>query len=314
MNQLELSVRQFVESLNLKKPLSELPIKDARNFLELIQSTSIKKKEVEIKDFIIEDGKIKIRLIRPISCDQEILPMIVYAHGGGWILGSKNTHDRLIREIVSGTKSALIFVDYDRSPEETYPTAIIQTYVAMKYFVDQAFNYKLDTNRLVIMGDSVGGNIATVVTMLANQFGYPKIHYQALFYPVTDSQMDTNSYYKFKDGPWLTKESMEWFWNAYAPDKSIRQNFTLSPLRAPKNILAKLPPTLIITDENDVLRDEGELYAHRLMEARVDVFAIRIVGTMHDFLMINEISNSLPTKEAMNIIIDTLNKVFWSID
>jgi acetyl esterase len=143
---------------------------------------------------------------------------------------------------------------------------------------------KLDSNRLAVAGDSVGGNMATVVALLAKERGGPKIHFQLLFYPVTDANFNTRSYQDFAEGPWLTKPAMEWFWNAYAPNLSDRKKHTVCPLLSTLDQLRDLPPTLLITDENDVLRDEGEAYAHQLMQAGVEVTVMRYLGTIHDLI------------------------------
>ncbi len=153
---------------------------------------------------------------------------------------------------------AVVFVNYTPSPEAKYPVAVEQAYAATKYIAENGSKMHLDSGRLAVAGDSVGGNMAAAVTLLAKQRGGPRIAYQALLYPVTDASLDTASYQQFANGPWLTKAAMEWFWNAYAPDLSIRKNSTVSPLQASLEELSGLPPALVITDENDVLRDQAK--------------------------------------------------------
>nr|AEX62598.1 putative alpha_beta hydrolase [Moumouvirus Monve] len=160
------------------------------------------------------------------------------------------------------------------------------------------------------MGDSVGGNMATVVTMLSHERNGPKIKYQILTYPVTDAAMDTQSYQIYSNGPWLTTASMKWFLEAYENDSSLRSNPTISPLKASIKNIQNLPPTLIITAENDVLRDEGEKYAHKLMQANIDVSSVRILGVIHDFLMLDPVKDAPGTKIAMDLIIKKIQKVF----
>ncbi|HEY6403917.1 MAG TPA: alpha/beta hydrolase, partial [Blastocatellia bacterium] len=157
-----------------------------------------------------------------------------------------------------------------------------------------------------VAGDSVGGNMATVVALLAKQRGGPRIAYQVLFYPVTDANFETTSYREFADGPWLTKPAMEWFWNAYAPDVAARKNPTAAPLQASLDELSGLPPALIITDENDVLRDEGEAYADKMMQAGVSVTAVRYLGAIHDFVMLNPISDTNAARSAIQLANSTL--------
>jgi len=231
---------------------------------------------------------------------------VMYFHGGGWILGSKNTHDRLIREIANGANVALVFVNYTPSPEAKYPVPIEQAYAATKYIAENGKKMNLDSARLAVVGDSVGGNMATVVAMLAKQRGGPRIAYQVMFYPVTDANFETRSYREFANGPWLTKAAMEWFWNAYAPDVAARKNPTASPLQASLDELSGLPPALVITDENDVLRDEGEAYADKMMQAGVSVTAVRYLGAIHDFVMLNAISDTTAARSAIQLANMTL--------
>ena len=148
--------------------------------------------------------------------------------------------------------------------------------------------------------------MAAVVALLAKQRGGPKISAQVLFYPVTDADFQTPSYREFADGPWLTRPAMKWFWDAYLPDLKKRQEPTASPLRASLEQLGGLPPALVITGENDVLRDEGEAYAHKLALAGVTTTAVRFLGTIHDFVMLNPIADSPATRGAMELALATL--------
>ena len=203
MAQLEPTTKAFIDQLNQFgiKPLYEMSIPEARNFLEELQ----KSYQVDLLSALIEDLEItyggftiSLRMVRPFKAlDEEVLPVIMYFHGGGWILGSKNTHDRLIRQIANGTGAAVIFVDYTRSPEADYPVAIEQGYAATKYIADYGDQLNLDGSRLAVAGDSVGGNMATVIALLAQQRGGPPIRYQVLFYPVTDANFYNESYQRF---------------------------------------------------------------------------------------------------------------------
>ena len=204
----------------------------------------------------------------------------------------------------------MVFVDYTRSPEAQYPVAVEQAYAATKWVAENGATIKVDPSRLALVGDSVGGNMAAAVTLLAKQRRGPRITFQVLFYPVTDANCDTPSYSQFAEGPWLTRKAMEWFWDNYAPDVSIRKEPTASPLQATLDQLQGLPPALIITDECDVLRDEGEAYAHKLLEAGVPVTAIRYLGAIHDFVLLNPIAQSLPTRAAIAQAVDALRIAF----
>ncbi len=231
----------------------------------------------------------------------------MYFHGGGWILGSKDTHDRLLRDLTNGAQAAFVFVNYTPSPEAQFPVPIEQDYAATKYIAEHGKEFGLDTSRLAVAGDSVGGNMVAVVTQLAKERKGPAIRYQVLLYPVTDAGMNTASYSEFANGPWLTKPAMEWFWDAYAPKKEDRKKTTASPLSATTEQLKGLPPALVIVDENDVLRDEGEAYARRLIEAGVDVTAVRMLATHHDFAMLNALAHTPACKAAIQLASEKLS-------
>ncbi|MBO0860836.1 MAG: alpha/beta hydrolase [Chloracidobacterium sp.] len=303
---LDPKIRKFLESLNASggEPIYKMSPVDARNVLETLQSQPIKKLDAKIQDLTIPGGltkEISIRIVRPANNAGAALPVVMYFHGGGWILGSKNTHDRLIREIANGADVDLVFVNYATSPEAKYPVQIEQAYAATKYIAENGKMMNMDSTRLAVAGDSVGGNMATVVALLAKQRGGPRITYQVLFYPVTDANFETTSYREFADGPWLTKSAMKWFWDSYAPEVSARKNPTASPLQASLDELSGLPPALVITDENDVLRDEGEAYADKMMQAGVRVTALRYLGAIHDFVMLNPISDTTGARSAIRL-------------
>ncbi|AGF85168.1 triacylglycerol lipase [Moumouvirus goulette] len=302
---------KFISSLKGSKPISTLAINDARDILNKIQKDESYKTLVDISeiDIIGDEINVNINIFRPKN-NKNRLPIIFYIHGGGWILGNNQTHGRLVTEICTKTNSTVVFVNYTPAPEKKYPTQILQSLEALKYIYNNSDKLYLDPNNIIIMGDSVGGNMATVVTMLSHEKGGPKIKYQILTYPVTDAAMDTQSYEIYSNGPWLTKLSMRWFFDAYENDSNLRSNPTISPLRASIKNIQNLPPTLIITGENDVLRDEGEKYAHKLMQAGIDVSSVRILGVIHDFLMLDPVKNSPGTKIAMDLVIKKIKEVF----
>jgi acetyl esterase len=311
---LESKTALFIEGLTAQggPPIYKLPVQEARKVLENLQAQPIEKLPVHTEDLILPcgpNGKVSIRIVRPLS-ENEKLPVVMYFHGGGWILGSKETHDRLIREIACGSRAAVVFVNYSSSPEAKYPIPIEEAYAATKYIAEHGKDMKLDSSRLAVAGDSVGGNMATVVALLAKERRGPTIHFQVLFYPVTDANFNTRSYQDFAGGPWLTKPAMEWFWNAYAPNLADRKKHTVCPLLSTLDQLRDLPPALLITDENDVLRDEGEAYAHKLMQAGVEVRVMRYLGTTHDFVLLNPISNTPATRSAIGLATANLQRVF----
>ncbi|HWK43598.1 MAG TPA: alpha/beta hydrolase [Stellaceae bacterium] len=282
-------------------PIYTLSPADARNVLAGAQAGKGTKLPADIKDMTIPagpTGQIRLRIVRPAGISGA-LPVVLYFHGGGWVLGDKNTHDRLIRELARGARAAIVFVDYDRSPEAQYPVPIEEAYAATKYVADHAAQFGVDPSRLAVAGDSVGGNMAAAVTLMAKDRAGPAIRFQVLFYPVTDARFDNGSYTTFEKGPWLTKPAMQWFWNAYLPDEAKRKEPTASPLRASLDQLRGLPAALVITDENDVLRDEGEAYAAKLAQAGVRVTQTRYLGTIHDFVMLNALAETPATRAAI---------------
>ena len=312
---LEKTINDFIDEIASMggPPLYKLTPTEARAVLDKVQSFPVEKPIVKIEDKKIPcgpKGEVSIRIIRPQNVTEK-LPVIMYFHGGGWILGSAETHDRLVRELAVGSNAAVVFVNYSRSPEAKFPVAIEEAYAATKYIAEHGQEFNLDSSRLVVAGDSVGGNMTIVVNLLAKERKGPKIDFQAIFYPVTSADLNTASYKEFADGPWLTKAAMEWFWNAYEPDVAARKKPLLSPLHATIDQLKGLPPALIITDENDVLRDEGEEFAHRLMQADVPVSAIRILGTNHDFMLLNPLAKTPPTRVAITLANNYLHKALY---
>jgi len=238
----------------------------------------------------------------------------MYFHGAGWVMGDSTTHDRLVRRLAIGAGAMLVFVDYDRAPEYRYPVAIEEAYAATCYVADHPEEFGVDAARLAVAGDGVGGNMATIVTLLAKQRSGPRIGGQLLFCPVTSADFETGSYKQFADGPWLTKAAMQWSWDQYLPDHSLRKDPTASPLMASLEQLRGLPRALIITAENDVLRDEGEAYGRKLIEAGVEVVVARYNATIHDFVMLNALADAAPTRAAITQAVDFLKSTVGGTD
>ena len=311
---IEPATRAFLEKLNAQKgpALYEIPIADGRAAFGKLQDIPVKKLPVDIEVLTIPvgpTGQTPIRILRP-KGSKGPLPVIVYTHGAGWVFGDRDIFDRLLRDLVNGANAAVVFVDFTRSPEAKYPTAIEQSYAVVKYVAEQGGKHGLDPSRLATSGDSVGGNMTAAVTMLAKERGGPKIGMQVLFYPVTDANFDTPSYKEFPTGHFLTREAMKWFWNQYLPDEAARKKPTASPLQASVEQLRGLPPALIINGEFDVLRDEGEAYAHKLIEAGVPVTAVRFHGTIHDFVLLNVIAETPAARGAIAMACDHLRHFF----
>lgn len=307
---LEPTTQAFVDAVAAQggKPIYTFPYDEARKVLEDAQAIEVTKLPAAIEDKILPvgpTGEVSVRIFRPKQA-KGTLPVVLYFHGGGWILGSKNTHDRLLRDLVNHTNAAFVFVNYTPSPEAQFPVPIEQAYAATKYVAEHGQELGFDTSRIAVAGDSVGGNMAAVVSLLAKERKGPKIAYQALLYPVTDSSLSQPSYTEFADGPWLTKAAMAWFWDAYAPKQEDRKKITASPLLATTDQLRGLPPALVIVDENDVLRDEGEQYARKLIQAGVSVTPMRILATHHDFALLNALANTPATKIAVRLVSEKL--------
>lgn len=298
---LEPTAQKFIDGLAGATPIYKLTPDQARAFLHGAQSQSAALLDAAIEDRVLPvgpTGQTRIRVVRPVAAEG-VLPVIVYFHGAGWVMGDATTHDRLVRQLANGAGAAVVFVDYERSPEARYPVAIEQDYAVLSYVADHPEKFGVDASRLAIAGDSVGGNMTAVVALLDKERKGPKIAAQLLFYPVTDAAMDTDSYRAFANGPFLTRPAMAWFWDAYLPDVAARKDSHVSPLNASTDQLKGLPPALVITDENDVLRDEGEAFARKLIAAGVPTTATRYLGTIHDFVMLNALGDTPAAKAAV---------------
>jgi acetyl esterase/lipase len=223
---LEPTTQAFIDALAAQggKPLYTLSYADARKLLEDVQAIDVKKLPADIEEKVFPvgpTGEVSVRIYRPAGAKGP-LPAVMYFHGGGWILGSKNTHDRLLRDLVNGANAAFVFVNYTPSPEAQFPVPVEQCYAATKYVAENGQALGLDSSRLALAGDSVGGYTTAVVAQLAKERNGPSIRYQVMLYPVTDSSMSQPSYKEFENGPWLTAAAMAWFWDAYAPNKKDR--------------------------------------------------------------------------------------------
>lgn len=306
---LEKEGQAFAEATAKPPYLYEIGTEAARKVLDDVQAAPTEMAEVDEKWVTVpaEVGDVRVRLIRPKGANG-VLPVILYIHGGGWILGNADTHDRLSRELAVGASAALAFVEYDRSPEVAFPVAIEQAYATAQWLIQHADAEQLDATRIAVAGDSVGGCMSTAVALLAERRGDVTFVHQSLYYPVTDGGQDTDSYREFADGPFLTAKSMAWFWDAYTPDPAVRSDPIASPLRASDEDLAGLPETFIIVDENDVLRDEGEAYARRLTQLGVRTTCVRYNGILHDFMMVNPLRPSAAATAAVEQAIHMLSK------
>ena len=206
----------------------------------------------------------------------------------------------------------MAFIDYSLAPEAQYPVQIEQCYAVAQWVNVQGADHGLDPSRMAVAGDSAGGNMATVLALLAKQRGDVAFVHQSMYYPITSGRDDTESYRLFKDEPYGGPETMVWFWDNYLPDQALKNEITVSPLRAGLDDLAGLPPALVIVDENDVLRDEGEAYAERLRQAGVPTASVRFNGTMHDFMMLPPLHETESSRAAISMAGAALRRAFAS--
>ena len=310
--QLEPKAQAFAEAEALSPLLFTLGPEKGRLALDEAQSGSVSKHPVDIEELTITGGPsvhLALRILRP----QDVrtpLPVIVYIHGAGWVFGSTQTHDRLVRELAVGAQAAVVFPVYRLCPEARYPTALEECYTVARWAERSGQEHGLDAHRLAVAGDSVGGNMAAAVTLLSRERGEPDIRLQLLFYPVTDASFDTASYHQFAEGYHLRRDAMMWFWEQYTRHPGERNEITASPLRASAAQLQGLPTALIITAEADVLRDEGEAYANKLRQAGVRVTAARFQGTIHDFVMLNALAHTAAARGAIALATAWLREGF----
>jgi acetyl esterase len=244
---------------------------------------------------IEQDGiTVPITIVRPQGATGT-LPVFMFFHGGGWILGDFQTHER---DLVVQSGAVAVFVNYTPSPEARYPVAINQAYAATKWVAEHGNEIGVDGSRLAVVGNSVGGNMAAVVSLMAKNKQGPAIRFQGLMWPVTDNNFNDGSYNAYPEGHFLTRPMMKWFWDAYTKDPKQRNEIYASPLRASLDQLKGLPPALIQVAQSDVLRDEGEAYGRKLDAAGDEVTTVRYNGTIHDFGLLNALAGDAPTKAA----------------
>ncbi|MEU8504710.1 alpha/beta hydrolase [Streptomyces brevispora] len=308
---LEAAALELAEATSPHPRIYEVPPEQGRDILAGLQTgEGVDRPEVD-EEWVTVDagtyGRVRARIVRPKGTAGD-LPVMFFIHGAGWVFGDENTHDRLVRELATGADAAAVFPVYDRAPEAKYPAQIEQNWAVGKWVVEHGAGHGLDGSRLAVCGDSVGGNMSAVFALMAKDRGGVDVRAQVLLYPVTNADFDTASYLQFADGYYLTRDGMLWFWDQYTTDPNQRAEPYASPLRASTDELRGLPPALVITDEADVLRDEGEAYAAKLRQAGVDVTAVRVQGMVHDFLMLDSLRECHATDAARELAISFLKK------
>lgn len=296
-------VRAFLKKLNAAggKPMEQLSPQEARQVLVDAQASvplDLPPAKVSHRRITQDGVEVDLTIVRPAGIETTV-PAFMFFHGGGWVLGDFPTHERLVRDLVAFSGAAAVFVNYTPSPEAQFPVAIDQAYAATKWVSERGHEINVDGRRLAVVGNSVGGNMAAVVALMAKDRGGPDIRFQGLMWPVTDASFDTESYHLYAEGRFLTRNMMKWFWDSYSTDPIQRVEIYASPLRAMTEELRGLPPALVQTAGNDVLRDEGEEYARKLDAAGVDVIAVRYSGMIHDWGLLNALSQVPATRASL---------------
>ncbi|MBK5719252.1 alpha/beta hydrolase [Dysgonomonas sp. Marseille-P4677] len=303
--------KEYLKVLNSgDTPVESLPPTEARKVLEEVQS-SVKVKLSGIKETyktIQSEGlSVELVIIRP-KGKKKKLPVFIFLHGGGWVLGDYPTHKRLVRDLVIESGFACIFVEYTRSPEAKFPQALDEIYAATKWVAQHGSEINVDSKKLAIVGNSVGGNMAIGTCIRAKEKKGPKIKYQILLWPYSDAGINFESYKKFGDQRFLTTPLMEWMRDNYVNEKAEWDNIYVSPMRATKEQLKGLPPTLIEVAENDILRDGAETLGRNLDEAGVPVTSVRFNGVIHDWGLLNGFADIQPTKDMITFSAAMLKK------
>ncbi|RKQ34917.1 alpha/beta hydrolase [Kocuria tytonis] len=308
---LEPEAKELCEATDPHPRIYEVPPEEGRKILLDLQSGEGVARPDVAEEWVEVDagewGTVRTRIIRPKGATGN-LPVVFYIHGAGWVFGDEKTHDRLFRELVVGANAVGVFPVYDRAPEKKYPTQVEQNYAVGQWVAAHGAEHGMDTSRIAVTGESVGGCMSAVFTQMNKDRGGLQIAGQVLLYPVADADFSTASYEQFAEGYYLTRDGMKWFWDAYTTDEDERREKYASPLRTPEDELKGLPTTLVITDEADVLRDEGEKYANKLRSAGVDVTSVRVAGMVHDFLLLDSLRDTRAANVARGLAVEALRK------
>lgn len=302
-------VRAFLAEINKdSSPFWEQPQPKPQEILTDLQSrTPVDMSGVTtVGKTITQDGRsVKVYIMTPHKVAGKP-GVLFFVHGGVWIVGNFQNHQRLLRDLVVGSGQIGVFVEYTPLPEAKYPTQMEENYAALKWVAAHADEFGADGSRIAIAGNSVGGDMTAALTLMAKDKKGPKVSLQVLLIPATDASVDTDSYHEFGTGRFLARAFMKYGWDLYAPDEKMRNSPYVSPLRASDDELKGLPPALVITAENDPLRDEGEAYARRLKNAGVVVTATRYNGMIHDFVLLNAIHNVPGVQAALEQASDAI--------
>ena len=294
------AVKEFLKPLNGGgPPLESLSIEDARNVLVGAQAAfpvDLSGIEESEKTITADGYTITLNIVRPAGVSG-VLPVFMFIHGGGWVLGDFPTHKRMVRDLAVLSGFTGVFVNYSRAPEVKYPQPVREVYAVAKWLSENGGEINVDGSKLAIVGNSAGGNLSTATALLAKKEGGVEFKVQILFWPVTDANFETESYKLYGEQRFLTSSLMQWMWDQYITPEQ-RNEIYASPLRATLDDLKGLPPTLIQVAENDILRDEGEAYGRKLGDAGVTVTTVRYNDVIHDFGLLNGLAE-IPQARAL---------------
>ncbi len=310
---LAIGVSDFIYTLKDKSNLQLGTCESARAFISQLQASQQFEDDVTRNDYevpVSAEGYLPVRIVRRVDSIGN-LPILFFVHGGGWITGNAMIYDTLLRHLAKDSYSAVVFADYTYAPQVRFPTQLEELWAVLQHIIKNPDIYQVQSDKIVMAGDGTGATMAAVLTNYAHKHGL-NINFQLLLYPILDANLSLDTYRLFDKGPWLTKAMTEWFWENYLPDISMRNQSMVSPLMIPENELKGLPDTLIITAENDVSRDDGETYARKLTEAGNNAVSVRFNGTIHDFLMLSDLSRTFPTQLAFRVIGGTLRQALYN--
>ncbi len=296
------AVKAFLRPLNAGGPAVEsLSAQDARNVLMNLQaSVKVNLSGIdECEKSITQDGyTVKLTIVRP-QGNKRKLPVFIFTHGGGWVLGDYPTHKRLVRDLVVSSGFAAVFVNYTRTPDAQYPRAINEIYAAIKWVAEHGGEINVDGKRIGVVGNSAGGNMTAVTCLKAKVNQGPEIQVAILMWPATNAEFTNESWMLYGQDRFNTASLMKWTWDLYIPDVAKRKEIYASPLQASIEELRGLPPTLIQVAENDILRDEGEAYGRKLADAGVIATTVRYNGVIHDWGMLNGLATIPQTQDLI---------------
>jgi acetyl esterase len=304
-------IRSFLSELNKDSDAFwERPGPQVRAVLTALQSkTPVDLSGIAVSEKVIvgNGGKVKLYIVKPEEAS-EPPPVILFIHGGVWIAGDFDNHRRLVRDLVVASGAAAVFVEYTPIPDARFPTQVEQNYAAARWVAEHGTEVGVDGRRMAVAGNSVGGAMSAALAMMAKDRGKPEIRLQVLLIPAADTDFESDSYRHFDSGRFLPRAFMQFGWKHYAPDDKTRSNRYAVPLRATLDELRGLPPALVITAENDPLRDEGEAYARKLKEAGVAVSSTRYNGMIHDFVLLNALRDLPGTRAALEQVCDAIRE------